>query len=105
MALVHKRFSTYRRFAAYQAAARLKAGLTEAASRRSERHWLAPTNDLRDSEHRSSWSQPSASRHLPGSVFDARYKGLTGHAARLDAAICRQSAYVRYQGYPGRRPG
>jgi hypothetical protein len=90
MALVHNGFSTYRLFAAYQTAARLIAGLTEAAIRRSERRWLTSTNDLRDSEHRPSWSRRSASRHLPGSVFDARYKGLTAHAARLDAAICRQ---------------
>jgi hypothetical protein len=83
-------FSTYRLFAAYQTAARLYAGLTEAAIRLSERLWLTSTNDLRDSEHRSSWSRQSASQHLPGSVFDARYKGLTGHAARLDASICRQ---------------
>ena len=85
MALVHNGFSTYRRFAAYQAAARLSAGLTEAA--RLLRLWLTST-DLRDSE--LGRSRQSASRHLPGSVFDARYKGLTAHAARLDAAICRQ---------------
>ena len=86
MALVHNGFSTYRRFAAYQAAARLSAGLTEAA--RLLRLWLTST-DLRDSELGSSRSRQSASRHLPGSVFDARYKGLTAHAALLDAAICR----------------
>jgi hypothetical protein len=85
MALVHNGFSTYRLFAAYLAAAQLNAGLTEAARRLSERLWLSSTNDLRDSEYRSSWSRQS-----PGSVFDARYKGLTAHAARLDAAICRQ---------------
>jgi hypothetical protein len=34
---------------------------------------------------RSSWR-----RRSPGSLFDTRYKGLTAHAARLDAAICRQ---------------
>jgi hypothetical protein len=89
MALVHNGFSTYRLFAAYLSAARLYAGLTQAAPRRSERRRLSSTDDLRDSEHRSSWRQ-SASQHLPGSVFDARYKGLTADAARLDAAICRQ---------------
>jgi hypothetical protein len=88
MALVHNGLSTYRLFAAYQTVARFYASLTEAAIRRSERRWL--TSTLRDSEHRPSWSGQSASRHLPGSVFDARYKGLTAHAARLDAAICRQ---------------
>jgi hypothetical protein len=88
MALVHNGFSTYLLFAAYQTAARLKAGLAEAARRRSERRGLTSTNELRDSEHR--WGRPSVSRHLPGSVFDARYRGLTAHAARLDAAIGRQ---------------
>ena len=86
MALVHNDFSTYRLFAAYVAAARLIAGLTEVARRLSERSWLTLINDLRDSEYRSSWSR----QRPPGSVFDARYKGLTAHAARLDAAICRQ---------------
>jgi hypothetical protein len=85
MALVHNGFSTYRLFAAHLAAAPLNAGLTEAARRLSERLWLSSTNDLRDSEYRSSWSKQS-----PGSLFDARYKGLTAHAAHLDAAICRQ---------------
>jgi len=85
MALVHNDFSTYRPSAAYVTAARLIAGLTEVARRLSERSWLTLTNDLRDSEYRS-----SRSRQSPGSVFDARYKGLTAYAARLDAAICRQ---------------
>jgi hypothetical protein len=76
--------STYRLLAAYQTLARLNAGLAEATGRFSECRWLISTNDLRDSERRY-----SASRHLPGSVFDARYTGLTAHAARLDAAICR----------------
>ena len=74
--------STYRPLAAYQTLARLNAGLAEATRRFCRR--LIATNDLRDSERRY-----SASRHLPGSVFDARYKGLTAHAARLDAAIWR----------------
>jgi hypothetical protein len=49
---------------------------------------LAPINDLRRSEHRLNSKQ--ASRCLPGSVFDARYEGLTAQAAFIDAAICRQ---------------
>jgi hypothetical protein len=85
MALVHNDFSIYRPSAAYVTAARLIAGLTEVARRLSERRRLTLTNDLRDSEYRSSWRRQS-----PGSVFDTRYKGLTAHAARLDAAICRQ---------------
>jgi hypothetical protein len=75
--------STYRLLAAYQTLARLNAGLAEATRRFSECRRLISTNELRDSERRY-----SASR-LPGSVFDARYTGLTAHAARLDAAICR----------------
>jgi hypothetical protein len=56
------------------------------ASRRlSERRWLTLTDDVRKNEHRSGWSTQTQ-----GSVFDARYKGLTAHAARIDAAICRQ---------------
>jgi len=30
-------------------------------------------------------------------VFHPRYKGLTGHAARLDAAISRREAFVRWK--------
>jgi hypothetical protein len=90
MVLVRSRISTFILFAAYQAAARFSAGLSRAAMRRSERRWLIPTNDLRDSEHRPSWSRQSTSRHLPGGVFDARYKGLTGYAACLDAGISRR---------------
>jgi hypothetical protein len=90
MVLVHSRFSTFILFAAYQTAARLSAGLSGAAIRRSERRWLTPTNDHRASEHRPSWSRQSTSRHLSGSVFDARYKGLTGYAACLDAGISRR---------------
>jgi hypothetical protein len=88
MALVYNRLSTYRLLVAYQAAAaRFGAGAVEAARRC---FVLAPMNDPRDSEHRSSGTGESALRHLPGSLFDARYKGLTGQAAHLDAAICRQ---------------
>jgi hypothetical protein len=89
MVLVHNGFSTFILFAAYQTAARLSS-LAEAAKRRAARPWLTSTNDLRDREHRSSSSRRSVSRQLPGSVFDARYKGLTGQAACLDAAICRR---------------
>jgi hypothetical protein len=88
MALVYNGFSTFRLLAAYQAAAeRFGAG---AARRCSGRFLLALINDLRDREHRSSGNRESAPRNLPGSVFDARYKGLAVHAARLDAGICRQ---------------
>jgi hypothetical protein len=91
MALVYNRFSTYRLLVAYQAAAaRLGAGAAEAARRFSERFLRAPINNLHDSEHPSSGNRQSALHHLPGSVFDARYKGLTAQAAHLDAAICRQ---------------
>jgi hypothetical protein len=89
MVLVQNGFSTFILFAAYQTA-RFSAVLTEAARRRSERRWLTSADDLRNSEHRSNWSLQSTSRQLPGSVFDARYKGLTGHAACLDAGICRR---------------
>jgi hypothetical protein len=88
MALVLKGFSTYRLFAASQAAARLSAVATEAARRRLRRFWLPSITGLSESEQRS--GQESSSRHLPGSVFDARYKGLSAQAARIDAAICRQ---------------
>jgi hypothetical protein len=91
MAWVYNGFSSYRLFAGGdQAVARLHAGLAEAARRRLKRLWLTSTNDLRDSEYRLSWSRQSTSRRLPGSLFDARYEGLTAHAARLDAAICRR---------------
>jgi hypothetical protein len=90
MALVYNGFLTHRLLAAYQAAARLNAGLSEAAGRFSEFRWPISTSDFPDSERRSGWGRQSASEHLPGSVFDARYKGLTAHGARLDAAICRQ---------------
>jgi hypothetical protein len=84
MSLVHNGLSSYKLLAAHLIAARL-VGLTEAAKRLSERSWLTSANELRDGEDRSSWNGQS-----PGSVFDARYKGLTAHAAFLDAAICRQ---------------
>jgi hypothetical protein len=80
MVLVHNGFPTFILFAAYQTAARFGAAFTEAAKRRSERRRLSSTNDLHDSEHRSSGSRESALRSLPGSVFDPRYKGLTGNA-------------------------
>ena len=89
MARVYNGFSSYRPFAGgYQAAAGLYACLAEAARRRWERLWLAFTSDLRDSDDR--WSRPSVPGHLPGSLFDTRYKGLSADAARLDAAICRR---------------
>jgi hypothetical protein len=89
VARVYNGFSNYRLFAGgYQAAAGLCAGLAEAAGRRFERLWPTSTNDLRDSENR--WSRQSVSRHLPGSLFDPRYEGLTAHAASLDAAVCRR---------------
>jgi hypothetical protein len=91
MTLVYNGFSTFRLLAACQAAAdRLGAGAVEATRRSLERFLLAPINDLRDSEHRSSGNRESAWRNLPGSVFDARYKGLTAEAAHIDTAICRQ---------------
>ena len=89
MSRVYYGYSSFRLFAGgYQAAAGLYGGLAKAAGRRSARLWLTFINDLRDSEDR--WSRQSVSGHLPGSLFDARYKGLTADAARLDAAICRQ---------------
>ena len=86
MALVHNGFSAYRPFAASKTVARLNALLAEAVKRFSESRWLTSTNDLRG----SGLSLRSDSEPLPGSVFDARYEGLTAHAARLDAAICRR---------------
>jgi len=89
-------FPTFILFAAYQTAARL-GDLTEAARRRLERRWLTSTNGLRDSEHRPSWGRRSTPLDLSASVFHPRYKGLTGHAARLDAAISRREAFVRWK--------
>jgi hypothetical protein len=84
MALVLNSFSIFGLFAA------LHAGLTETAKGRSKGLWLTPTNYPRHSERRPSWGRQRASQGLPGSVFDARYNGLTAHAAYLDAAICRR---------------
>jgi hypothetical protein len=89
MVLVHSRFSTFILFAAYQTASRLSAGLS-GALRRSERRRVTSIIDLRESEHRPSWSRKSTSPRLPAGVFDARYKGLTGYAACLDAGISRR---------------
>jgi hypothetical protein len=90
MARVYNGFLSYRPFAGgYQTAAGLYADLAEAARRRWERLWLG-TSDLRDNEGR--WSRPSVPGYLPGSLFDARYEGLTADAAAIDAAImgCRE---------------
>jgi hypothetical protein len=83
VAQVYNGFSSYRLFAAYLTAARLNAGLTEAARRLSERRWLISTNDL-----------PTANSVRVGAgrapaACSTRNKGLTAYAARLDAAICR----------------
>jgi hypothetical protein len=87
MARVYNGFSSHRLFAGgYQAAAGVCAGLAEAARRRSQRLRLA--DDPRESAYRL--SRQSVSGPLPGSLFDARYKGLAAEAARLDAAICRR---------------
>ena len=89
MARVYNGFSSYRPFAGgYRAAAGLYACLAEAARSRCERLWLAFISDRPDSEDR--WSGNNVSGHLPGSLFDARYKGLSADAAHLDAAICRR---------------
>jgi hypothetical protein len=68
--------------------------------RLSERRSLTLTNDLRDSEHCL-----GCGRRSPGSLFDGRYKGLTGHAARLDEAIRRQQHLRRVPSEPRREPG
>jgi hypothetical protein len=92
MALVYRRFSTDGPPAAYQAAvARLCASAAAAARRRLERLFLALISGVRDSEVRPGRSEESVSRHLPGSVFDTRYKGLTAQATYIDAAIRRQA--------------
>jgi hypothetical protein len=73
MARVYNGFSSYRLFAGgYQAAAALYVGLAEAVRRRLERPCL---NYLRVSDDRRSRQRDS--RHLPGSLFDARYEGLS----------------------------
>jgi hypothetical protein len=95
MAWVYSGFSSYKPFVGgYQAVAGLCARLAEAARRRLERLWLTFTSDLRDGEDR--WSQQRASGHLPGSLFDARYKGLTADAAGIDAAIMCRREHLRY---------
>ena len=95
MARVYSGFSNYRPFVgAYQAAAGLYARLAKAARRRLERVRLTFTGDLRDGE--DSWSQQHVSGHLPGSLFDARYKGLTADAAGIDAAIMCRQEHLRY---------
>jgi hypothetical protein len=92
MALVYRRFSTDGPPAAYQAAvARLCAGAAEAARRRLERLFLALIDGIRDGEDRLGWSEESVSPHLPGSVFDTRYMGLTAQATYIDAGICRRA--------------
>jgi hypothetical protein len=91
MTRVYNRFSSYRLFAGGDhAAARLYTGLAAAVRRRLGYLRLTGINDLRNSEDRLSWSRLSTSQRLPGSVFDARYAGLTAHAAHLDTAICRR---------------
>jgi hypothetical protein len=92
MALIYNGFSSYRLFAAYLAvAARLGIGAADAAGRRSERSLTASADDVRESEYRSRSNRRSASRPQPGSVFDARYRGLSAQAAFIDAAICRHA--------------
>jgi hypothetical protein len=91
MAQSYKRFSAHTPRAAYQAAAaRLGAGAAEAARRHLQRLYLGLFDGVRDGEDRSNWSEENA-RHLPGSVFDARYKGLTGQATYIDAGIRRRA--------------
>jgi hypothetical protein len=90
MALVYRRFSPYSPLAAYPAAAaRLRAVAAKAARRHLARLFIALLDGVRDGEDRPSRSEES--RHLPCSVFDARYKGLTAQATFIDAAICRQA--------------
>ncbi len=84
---------SYRLFAdGCDAAVGLCASLADAVRRRAGRLWLTLTADLGDSEDR--WS-PNVRGPLPGSLFDARYTGLAGDAARLDAAICRRQCMRR----------
>jgi hypothetical protein len=95
MARVYSGLSSYKPVVgSYLAAAGLYARLAEAARRRLERLWLTFTSDLRDSEDR--WSQRRVSGHVPGSLFDPRYKGLTADAAGIDAAIMCSREYLRY---------
>jgi hypothetical protein len=81
MARVLNGFPTFRLFAA------LHASFAEAARGRSERLGLASTSSPRDSDYCLGLNR----RALPGSVFDARYKGLTTYAAELDAGVCRRA--------------
>jgi hypothetical protein len=92
MALIYRRFSTHPPPAAGQAAAaRLCARAAEAVRRRLARLFPALIDGVRDSEDRSARSEESFPRHQPGSVFDARYKGLSAQATYIDAGICRQA--------------
>ena len=93
MALIYRRFSTHPPPAAYQAAAasQLYAGAAEAVRRRLARLFLALIDGVRVSEGRSSWSGENFPQHQPGSVFDARYEGLSAQATYIDAGICRQA--------------
>jgi hypothetical protein len=91
MALIYRRFSTDSPPAAYQAAARFYASAVEAARRRLARLFLALIDGVRDSEDPSNRSEESFPQHQPGSVFDARYKGLSAQANYIDAGICRQA--------------
>lgn len=97
MALVHKGFSTFRLLAALGAYfAETASSQKFEPSRRQIRQTVVAAGVAyvgqfgypSDSEYRSSCSRQSAPQDLPGSVFDARYKGLTAQAAYLDAAIC-----------------
>jgi len=107
MAPAYPAISTHRLLAACQAAvAPVGASAAEAVRRRSKPFLLASSNDVRDSERRSSRGQQSAPRHLPGSVFDARYEGLSAQAALIDAAIFRQeSPALGAIGTPAHLPG
>jgi hypothetical protein len=92
MTLVYRRFSPYPPPEAYRAAAaRLSAGVHKAVRRHLERLFLVLFDGARASEDRSSWSEERPAQHLPGSVFDVRYKGLTAQATYLDAGICRRA--------------
>ena len=107
MAPAYSAISTYRLLAAWQAAvAPLGASAAEAVRRRSKPFLLASINDVRDSERRSSRGQQSTSRQLPGSVFDARYQGLSAQAALIDAAIFSSGApALGAIGTPAHLPG
>jgi hypothetical protein len=90
MAQVYKGFSTHASPAAHQVAgARLGARAAEATRRHFGRFFLALLDGVRNSEAHSSGCEES--RHLPGSVFDPRYKGLTAQATYIDAGIRRRA--------------